>query len=98
MESYLSQKYGKTISIATFETGALRVSLKRDKKKSPVIVGLKNAVSPSKVSVPLKGARRKKFGDVNFIVKIPSGIDISMIASDIEKFKQAYSKYKIIQL
>lgn len=49
------------------------------------------------VDVPLDGEIRERFGDADFIVYIPAGIDINLIRAEIENYKQALTKYKIIQ-
>lgn len=100
-EGYLRKKYGQPIAIkvVTFDDGALHVGLEAEGETQGVWFPLNEAeeteVSPP--AVPLDGEIRARFGDADFIVYIPLGVERDRIEADIERFKQALTRYKIIQ-
>lgn len=95
-EGYLRKKYREPISIKiiTFSDGLLLVGLEEEGITMMPPIGLETEAI---VDVPLDGEIRERFGDADFIVYIPSGIDINLIRAEIENYKQALTKYKIIQ-
>lgn len=96
-EGYLRKKYNQPIAIKiiTFSDGLLLVGLEEEGTTMMPTIGLENETPV--VEVPLDGEIRERFGDADFIVYIPAGIDINLIRAEIEKYKQALTKYKIIQ-
>jgi hypothetical protein len=40
---------------------------------------------------------RERFGDVDFVVYLPAGVDAERVTADIERFRQALTKYGIVQ-
>ncbi|MEG2495615.1 MAG: hypothetical protein RSB32_07965 [Mucinivorans sp.] len=99
-EGYLRVKYGSPIAIKviTFDDGALEVCLEAEGETLGVFVFLED--EPTDIlppAVPLDGELRRKFGDADFIVYIPLGVDRELIEAEIERFKQALTRYKIIQ-
>lgn len=94
LEGYLQKKYNKSsaIKIVTFNDGLLLVCLdiEGDALQPEFSQNILREIS-------LEGEIRETFGDVNFIVYIPAGVDIDLLRADIEKYKMALIKYKIIQ-
>lgn len=95
-EGYLRKKYNEpvTIKIITFDDGLLLVCLENEGILLQPDIGLE---AEKKIDVPLDGEIRDRFGDADFIVYIPAGLDAGLIRAEIEKYKQALTKYKIIQ-
>lgn len=99
-EGYLRKKYGQPIEIkiVTFDDGALEVCLEAEGYTQCVDIPLEEEQEEfAPPAVPLDGEIRTQFGDADFIVYIPMGVDIELITADIERFKQALTHYKIIQ-
>lgn len=96
-ENYLRKKYNEPISIKiiTFDDGLLLVGLEEEGATMMPDIGLEN--EDHFVDVPLDGEIRNDFGDADFIVYIPPGLDKNMIEAEVEKYKQALTRYKIIQ-
>ena len=96
LESYLRDKYGDIrIGISTFTEGALNLGLEIEGETHRADIALES--EGGGVLLPLEGEMREAFGDVDFIVYIPAGINYDAIRADIERFRQAMVKYKIIQ-
>ena len=95
-EGYLRKKYQEPISIKiiTFSDGLLLVGLEEEGTTMMPSIGLE---TEAMVDVPLDGEIRECFRDADFIVYIPAGIDIDLIRAEIENYKQALTKYNIIQ-
>lgn len=95
-EGYLRKKYREPISIKiiTFSDGLLLVGLEEEGTTMMPPIGLE---TETMVDVPLDGEIRERFGDADFIIYIPAKIDINLIRAEIENYKQALTKYKIIQ-
>lgn len=95
-EGYLRKKYNEpiTIKIVTFDDGLLMVCLETEGTLQQPDIGLEDEET---IDVPLDGEIREKFGDADFIVYIPAGLDVNLIRAEIEKYKQALTSYKIIQ-
>lgn len=98
LEGYLRSKYNQpvTIKIVTFDDGAMEVCLAAEGDSQCVFIGMEGE-EVDDTMVPLAGEMRSQFGDADFIVYIPAGIDLAMVTADIERFKQALTEYKIIQ-
>lgn len=94
LEGYLKVKYNQPISIkiVTFDDGLLSVGLRSEGRlvHPPFDINVG-------VAIPLPGEIRESFGDVDFIVYIPLGVETDLLRADIEKYKMALVKYKIIQ-
>lgn len=95
-EEYLRRKYNEPISIkiVTFDDGLLMVCLESEGHSMMPEVG---NTDEKTVDIPLSGEIREQFGDCDFIVYIPAGLDIGLIRAEIEKYKQALIEYNIIQ-
>lgn len=97
LEGYLRKKYKEpiTIKIVTYADGLLDVGFEEEGYAMLAPIGLLE--EERDVGVPFEGEIRMQFGDVDFIVYIPPGIDINLIRSEIEKYKRASKRFKIIQ-
>ena len=58
--------------------------------------GCRIGIATSKNAAELEHSR-EQFGDVDFIVHIPAGVDAEQIRADIEKYRAALTTYKIDQ-
>lgn len=96
LEGYLRKKFGEPIAIriVTFDDGLLPVCYEKEGRTMMQPVGFYPESSPE---VPFSGEVQTLFGDADFIVYIPSNLDIELIRSEIEKYKKATAVYKIIQ-
>lgn len=96
LEGYLQKKYNAlTIHIETYGDGLLFIGLERESIAMQPEIGLERENVVAKI--PLADELRGQFGEADFIVYIPAGIDADLIRTEIEKYKQALTKYKIIQ-
>ena len=98
LEGYLKKKYNQPLSIkiVTYDDGALEVGLIQEGEVNRVDVPTDSQEGGKPAPLPLDGEIRDRFGDVDFIVYMPKGVDIDMIRADIERFKQALITYNII--
>lgn len=96
-EGYLRKKYNEPISIkiVTFNNGLLLVGLISEGKTMWPEVGLRDENYFR--SIPLENEIRDKFDGVDFVVYIPSTLDVNLIDAEIQKYKQVLTTYKIIQ-
>lgn len=96
LEGYLQQKYNEpiTIKIVTYADGLLDVGFEEEGEAMLPHIGLIDTEPP--VDVPFEGEIRMMFGDVDFIVYIPPGVSVNLIRADIEKYKRASKRFKII--
>lgn len=83
------------IRVVTYDDGLARVSLRAEGDTLRLRTGLRDETA--REAMPLRGEIRELFGDADFIVYIPVGVDIDLIRAEIERFKQALVQYKIIQ-
>ena len=79
----------------TRETG-FAVGIRSEGVGVAVPVGLNRGEGTPAV-VSLRGENREQFGDVDFIVHVPAGVDTEQIRADIEKYRAALTTYKIDQ-
>lgn len=95
-EGYLRKRYREpvAIKIVTFEDGLLPVCLEEEGTTQQPAFG--NEVAEM-VAIPLDGEMRQLFGDVDFVVYIPKGVNADLIGAEVEKYKQALTTFKIIQ-
>ncbi|MEG1572835.1 MAG: hypothetical protein RR328_04705 [Bacteroidales bacterium] len=96
-ESYLQIKYKEPIAIkiVSYDDGLLSVSLESEGATQQPEIGLSSETIHK--PIPLVGEIRERFGDTDFLVYVPQNIDLNLIRAEIEKYKQALIKYKIIQ-
>lgn len=97
LEGYLRKKYNEPISIKidTFDDELFAVGLEDEGETFMPGVGLIDEEPAAEV--PLYNEMRDRFGDVDFVVYIPENVDIELIRAEVEKYKRALAKYKIIQ-
>ena len=97
LEGYLRKKYNEPIAIKidTFSDKLFAVGLEDEGETFMPSVGLIDE-GPA-VDVPLFNEMRDTFGDVDFVIYIPVNVDIELIRAEVEKYKRALAKYKIIQ-
>lgn len=95
-EEYLRWKYNEPISIkiVTYKDGLLSVCLENEGTLLQPEFGIETEKT---VDIPLDGEIREQFGDCDFIVYVPAGLELDLIRAEIEKYKQALIKYNIIQ-
>lgn len=98
LEGYLRTKYGQPVAIRieTYQDGGLGVCLEAEGDAQRLDLALE-AEGASAADVPLEGEVRERFGDVDFVVYLPAGVDAERVTADIERFRQALTKYGIVQ-
>lgn len=97
LEQFLRNKYGSAdITIESYHDTGFAVGLRSEGVGAAVPVGLNKAEGTPAV-VSLRGESREQFGDVDFIVHIPAGVDAERVRADIEKYRAALITYKIEQ-
>lgn len=96
LEGYLRKKFNEpiTIRIVTFDDGLLPVGYQAEGRTMMQPVGFHPESLPL---VPFAGELQTLFGDADFIVYIPAGLDIEAVRAEIERYKKATAIYKIIQ-
>lgn len=96
LEGYLRKKYNEAISIkiVTFNNGLMLVGLEKEGNTMWPVIGL---TGEKMKTVPLENEIRDKFDGADFIVYIPKNVNKMLIESEIEKYKQVLTTYKIIQ-
>lgn len=96
LEGYLRKKYNEAISIkiVTFNNGLMLVGLEKEGNTMWPAIGL---TAEEMKTVPLENEIRDKFDGADFIVYIPKNVNKMLIESEIEKYKQVLTTYKIIQ-
>ena len=97
LEQFLRNKYGAAdITIESYRETGFAVGIRSEGVGVAVPVGLNRGEGTPAV-VSLRGENREQFGDVDFIVHIPAGVDAEQIRADIEKYRAALTTYKIDQ-
>lgn len=97
LEGYLRKKYNQpvAIKIESYTDGLLWVSLLSESDTHrPAFGRFGEEPNPE---IPLKDEIRERFEGYDFIVYIPSSVDRTLVEADIDKYRQALIKYKIIQ-
>lgn len=97
LEQFLRSKYGAIdITIESYRETGFAVGLRPEGISVAQAVGLNRAEGAPAV-IPLRGENREQFGDVDFIVHIPAGVDAEQVRADIEKYRAALTTFKIEQ-
>ena len=97
LEQFLRNKYGAAdITIESYREAGFAVGLRSEGVGVAVPVGL-NKAEGTPAFVSLRGENREQFGDVDFIVHIPAGVDAEQVRADIEKYRATLTTYKIDQ-
>ncbi len=97
LEGYLRHKYDSSVSlyIETFDDRLIEVYLEAEGLENTMSVPL--SVDDGFIEIPMYGEVREKFGNVDFVVYIPANLDLEQIRAEIELYRQAGVRYKIIQ-
>ncbi len=100
LEGYLSDKVGRPVSIRieTFDDGLVEVYLEIEGLENTMSMSLLDEEQCRLIDIPLYGELRENFGDVDFIIYVPNDIDIEQIRAEVERYRQAGTRYKIIQM
>lgn len=93
LEGYLRKKFNEPISIkiVTFDDGLMPIGYEHEGMMQGVDYCPENPLM-----VPFADEMKAAFGDVDFIVYVPEGIDLELVRAEIEKYKKATATYKII--
>lgn len=99
LEGYLKSKYNEpiTIKIVTYDDGALELCTFAEGDTLSVDIGCETELDSPPMPLHKEGETRIEFGDANFLVYLPLSVDKVALTADIERFKQALLKYKLIQ-
>lgn len=91
LQGHLTNLFGSgtVIKVKSYHDGFLDVGL--DTEPAHWVI-----FSPYE-EVALEGESDRTFEDVDFVVYVPSGISAALVEAEIEKYKLADKKYKIIQ-
>lgn len=97
LEGYLQERFGDgRILVETYDEQGLAVGLESEGDTHLVAVPL-----PSEgdgVMVALQGEMRAQWGDADFMVYVPQGVDPDAVRAAVERFKIAGIKFKIKQI
>lgn len=98
LEGYLRNKYNEPIAIRieSYADGLLWVPLASESEAQQPEFHSDYTQVPVP-EIPLQFEIRDRFSDVDFIVYIPVTIDKALIQAEIDTYRQALIKYKIIQ-
>lgn len=95
LEHFLRSKYGTAdIAIESYRETGLAIGLRSEGTGVAAAVGSNSAEGTPAIAA-LRGENREQFGDVDFIVCIPSEVDADQVRADIEKYRAALTTYKI---
>lgn len=100
LEGYLSDKIGRPVSIRieTFDDGLVEVYLEIEGLENTMSMPLAGEEPRRLIDIPLYGELRENFGDVDFIIYVPDDVDVEQIKAEVERYRQAGTRYKIIQM
>lgn len=97
LEEFLRYKYDAVqITIESYRETGFALGLRPEGAGVAASVG-RNSAEGTPAVIPLRGEKREQFGDVDFIVRIPAGVDAGQVRADIEKYRAALTTYKIEQ-
>ena len=88
LEGHLNKTFGGGILIKSYEDQFLAIGLNSE----PAHWGLFEPMQ----GIALEGEGGQSFKDVDFIVYVPEGIDLSLVRAEIERYKIADRTYKIV--
>lgn len=99
LEGYLRKKYAEPIAIRieTYEDGGLPVCLEEEGQTQRLDLARDESEGLPTASVPFEGEIREQFAGMDFRVLIPDSVDTDSVRADIERFRQALSRYEIIK-
>lgn len=98
LEGYLRNKYNEPVAIRieSYDDGLLWIPLASESEAQQPEFHSDCTQVPIQ-EIPLQFEIRDRFSDVDFIVYIPVTIDKALIQAEIDTYRQALIKYKIIQ-
>lgn len=103
LEGYLRTKYNSTaIRIENYPEAGLAIGLRVEGVTHAVPVGMGPGTADGSVAaaVPIRGEVELQFEDADFVVYVPASFSdatIEAIRRDVDRFKQALVKYKIMR-
>lgn len=97
LEQFLRNKYeAPDITIESYREMGFAVGLRPEGIGVAAVVGQSREEGIPAI-ISLRGESREQFGDVDFIVHIPAGVEAEQVRADIEKYRAALTTYKIEQ-
>lgn len=101
IQGYLRTKYNdETIRIDSSDDRSLGIGLEEEGETHAARISLMNDIANTPALIPLNGEIQIQFDDMDFIVYVPLTFDertIEAVRIDVDRYKQALVKYKIIQ-
>lgn len=88
LEGHLNKTFGGGILIKSYEDQFLAIGLNSEPAHWVLF--------ESMPEIALEGEGGQSFQDVDFIVYVPEGIDLSLVRAEIERYKIADRTYKIV--
>ena len=88
LEGHLSKTFGGGILIKSYEDQFLAIGLNSEPAHWVLFEPMQE--------IALEGEGGQSFQDVDFIVYVPEGIDLSLVRAEIERYKIADRTYKIV--
>lgn len=88
LEGHLNKTFGGGILIKSYEDQFLAIGLNSEPAHWALFEPMQE--------IALEGEGGQSFKDVDFIVYVPEGIDLSLVRAEIERYKIADRTYKIV--
>lgn len=88
LEGHLNKTFGGGILIKSYEDQFLAIGLNTEPAHWVLFEPMRE--------IALEGEGGQSFKDVDFIVYVPEGIDMSLVRAEIERYKIADRTYKIV--
>ena len=88
LEGHLNKTFGGGILIRSYEDQFLAIGLNSEPAHWVLFKPMQE--------IALEGEGGQSFQDVDFIVYVPEGIDLSLVRAEIERYKMADRTYKIV--
>ena len=88
LEGHLNKTFGGGILIKSYEDQFLAIGLNSEPAHWVLFETMQE--------IALEGEGGQSFKDVDFIVYVPEGIDLSLVRAEIERYKIADRTYKIV--
>lgn len=88
LEGHLNKTFGGGILIKSYEDQFLAIGLNTEPAHWVLFEPMQE--------IALEGEGGQNFKDVDFIVYVPEGIDMSLVRAEIERYKIADRTYKIV--
>ena len=88
LEGHLGKTFGSGIRVKSYEDQFMAIGLDSEPAHWALF-------EPTQ-EIALEGESGQSFKDVDFIVYVPEGIDLSLVRAEIERYKIADKTYKIV--